>query len=98
MEREVFKGVVQRLIPINPDLTFVEITLLDLAPYRKKSVPFYTYLDGPYIGRCVDIITERPEFPREDFIQTIQTAESKYKIYLHSQTVKRINQEFNLDF
>jgi hypothetical protein len=80
--RDVFSGIAKDVNPINENLTVITLSQLVNGAVIELGVPVYMQLGQEYVGRPVDIITERVGFLGGTVKQTVEASNSSNSVRL----------------
>jgi len=93
MARDITRGIVKQIEPLHRFFSFVTLAPIE-ATWAESRVPVYMSLGPEYIGKPVDIITERRGFLGSTFKQTVEAADISDSTEMRYSLVKTINRAY----
>ena len=94
MNRTVVGGIVRQVERIDKHLSFVTLTPISDEGWSETRVPVYMEVRKEYVGKVVDVITERSDLFGRNFRQTLEGADMSISTEMPYFLVKKINDTY----
>lgn len=95
--KDLYRGIVVGIESFHDKLTFITLEPIDES-YVDMKIPLYMKLNPLYLGKPVDVVTERSGVFGGRFKQTIQASSLSNSVEMPYSLVKEINQNIRRSF